>query len=348
MNMQSSRIRGVWAFALVVSLASAPAFAGDEAKPEAKQANPDKNERIAQLLAKPEFLFGNDFDARTLTAPERSAIGVFRYERETRKLHQMMLSGLNLTDLQKKAIGKIIEDQIKYAHDTGGTPRPFAGRQRDALAEPGTPNALSTLGDENKAAGATKESAGRPAPKRPGAGGRIRETNRPSPSMFDDPTPLINLLATELTGEQREQFQKLAYRWKVLRPFGASDGLLRILGRSVRDPGLTIEQDQRQLLEGRVQQAIRALGSNRRFADKRFEAYDKTKADVVANLTTEQREHLENTLNTMKTEFAEEVLLIMDMRAKEKGAAANEGKDATATQGEDAGTGKSDPEKPTD
>jgi len=306
MNMQLSRVRRTRVVVLAVCLTAIPALAGGGAKPDAKQ---DKKERIEQLLAKPEVLFGNDFDIRALKAPERRAMSVYRFEREVRQLHQILLSQLELTDLQKKAIRKIVDDQIEYAQRTGGSPRTFSGRQRDPLAAPGSPNAPI---------GPVKEMADPTMAKNAKGTDRVRERNRPSVSMFDDPTAFVNLLMAELSGDQIEQFKRLAYRWETLRPFGAADGLLRQLVRAVRDPGLKIEKEQRESADKRVQQAMMNLGRDRQYADKRLEAYEKAKADIAANLTPDQREHFENTLKQLQTEFAEEVLLIMDMRAKNK------------------------------
>lgn len=321
MNMKLSRVRRIWILALVVFLAPVATLAGDEAKPDAKpEAAPEEKGRLAQLLAKPEVLFGNDFDIRGLKGPERRAIGVYRYEREVRQLLEIMLSELELTDLQKNAIGELVEEQIAYAHFKGGSPRTFSGRQRNALAEPGSPT------------GPIVPPTGRADPTRAKQKwdiDDIRERNRPSGSMFDDPMAFVNLLATELSGQQIEQFKELANRWKVLRPFGSADGPLRQLSRAVRDPALEIGEVHRESADKRVRQEILTLGRDRQHADKRIAAYEKAKADIVANLAPAQREHLENTLKELQTEFADEVLLIMDMRAANKGKeeAKNKGKD---------------------
>lgn len=316
MNMKLARFRRIWILVLAVFLAPVPALAGDEAKPEAK---PDKKERIAQLLAKPEVLFGNDFDIRGLKGPERGAIGVFRYERELRKLYQIMLSELKLTDLQKEAIRKLVNEQIAYVKLKGGAPRIFSGRQHNPLAKKGSPYAPTN---------SAMDRAEPPMPNEAGAIGRDRERKRPDSSMYADATALINLLSTELSGLQIEQFKKPAYRWKVLRPFGNADGPLRQLSRAVRDPYLTIEDEQRTFANKRVQQAMAKLGRDRQHADKRVAAYEEAKADIAAKLAPAHREHFEKTLKELQTEFAGEVLLVMDMRAEQKKAAAKKQKPA--------------------
>ena len=302
MNKPFSRNCRVWGIAVALCVAPFQARAGDEAKP-------DKNQRIEAIMKQPRVQYSNDYESLGLKGHERRAIGMFRYERETRNLHALILKQVELTDLQKKSVAAIIEEQLAYSREMGGRPSVYDGRPKDPLALPGTENA--PLDPAKELADPTKK--GKYTGK-----ADIRNRNRPPATMFDDGSTLANLIATELSGAQIVAYEEVVARWKALRPHGVADGPLRHLFRTLRDPALDVDLQERQALNAILQKSMVQLRPKRGLVENRLKAFDETKSAVVARLELPQREHFEKTLRYLQRKHAEEVLLVMDMRAEAK------------------------------
>lgn len=315
MKRQRLRSRPVWVIVLLASLASVPALAGDEKKPDAK---PDKSKRIAEIVNKPQLLYGNAFDVRGLSATERTELGVYRYETHLRLLHESMVRELKLTDLQKSVIAGIVEERITLIHETGGAPtlqrRPEPGEQPTAPGGQGN----SKVGLKNP---------GTPA-------GPVNLRQPPAPTMYDDPMPLMELLAAELSGEQTPRYWELAKRWKALRPRGASDGPIRQLVRAVRDPELDVDDGARASYDRIIRTSLKQLGRNRMSFEKRYQTFQDAKTEIKSTMSPAQAKHLETTLKMLQERHADEILMVMDMRAKEKTKAEKAAKEARAKKAE--------------
>ena len=302
MNKTFSRICRVLGIALVLFVAPFQAMAGDEAKQ-------DKNQRIEAILKQPKVEYSNEYESLGLKRDERRAIGQFRYERGARELHAHILRDCKLTDLQKKAVARIIEDQLAYVREMGGRPPVYDGRPRDPLAEPGSENALLDPAKELVDPATKGKYSGK---------ADIVNRNRPPATMFDDGSTLANLIATELSGAQIVAYEKVAARWKALRPHGVADGPLRHIFRTLRDPSLNVDLKERRELQDILQKSMTQLRSRRGLVENRLKAFDETKSAIVARLAPPQREHFEKTLKYLQRKHAEEVLMVMDMRAKDK------------------------------
>jgi len=275
-----------------------------------EEADKEKEKRIEEILKNPRVEYANEYESLGLKNDERKALGNFRYERGLRLLQDQIYKGIELTDLQKKAISAIVEDQLRYLHKTEGAPPTWDGRPRDALAEPGAENAL------------LDPAAVTPDPRHTTPKSEIREDvrdrNRPPVTMFDDGSTLVNLIATELSGAQLEKYEQISSRWMALRPHGWADGPLRHIFRALRDPELKVSDEERTAMMGILRKSMSELRPKRAVLENRLKAFDETKAALIAKMSPAQRDHFEQTLKYLRHKHAEEVLMVMDMRAKKK------------------------------
>lgn len=294
MSFRKSLPTSICVVLLLAVYGASPVVAGTQAEVEKNRADVKK-----MLLANPEKLYSNEFDARGLKPDERKKLAVYRALRDGKKLEKAIFEGgLNLTDLQKKTIHKIFSDQYAYAVETGAAPRSLSGRSRDFLAKPGSRNAPVPANAKSK------------------SGGRAKEINRPGMSPFDDPQALINRIGAELSGDQLEPYGELSERWRVLRPRGVGDGPLRQLMRAATDPELKLDDKVQAECRGILMKSMMSLGRNRKYVDKRLKATSDTQAKLFEKFSPSQRDHFNKTLAEIKGVYAEEIAMLMEWRAE--------------------------------
>lgn len=325
MNLPGIGMRTKWlALPLVLAVAMVPALvrADEPAKPAkpdepAKPAEPTEQERVKALVENPRALYADEYDIRALKPAERLALGMYRYERDIKLLLKETLAGVKPTDMQKRTLTGIVDAQIEKLHETHGRPsRRFRPRPR---APGGELNAESPKDDSKD----SKSGGAGPMPP-----GQLNRDRAISTSVYDDPTRLVNVLKHELSADQVKIFEPIALRWRMLRPFGVADGPLRQLMRAVRDPALKISDGTRAECSKLVQKEVMQLTRHhaRLQIDHRLKAFDDAKAAVAAKLGADQRSHFESTLADLQVKFAREVMMIQDVRAKEKAAKEAEAK----------------------
>jgi len=301
---------------LTVSLVPAGLRAEETTKPTEKQ-------RVQKLLENRRQLYANEYDIRALSPRERQAMGVYRFERDLKRLLERTEAGVKLTDLQKRTLRGIVDEQLERLYETKG--RPSTSYRKHPNEKGGDLNPGGPEPDKRRGRGID---AG-PTPPGPGDRGKPVST-----SVYDDPTRLVNTFKDELSAEQAVVYDDIAYRWRVLRPFGVADGPLRQLARAVRDPQLAISDDTRADGVKIIQKQMMDLTRRRArlSLDSRLKAFDEAKAAVVAMMSPEQKSRFEKTIEHLQTVYAREVMMIQDMRAAKKAAKDKAAEDKTAKE----------------
>lgn len=205
------------------------------------------------------------------------------------KLQTAMKEKLDLSRQQEDAIDQLFKDYLRGLKDKKSRPKPFGANQGDAevLAELRKKMMEAhKKGDSETLQELRKE---------------LREKMRPrSAGVAASVSQLFAQVTNELDEEQRPKFRSLIRRLRIGSAPRPPGGELRTLWRAVMRPDNELSEEQRKTARDLLRDGFKTIGEVESDDDKVKEITAQVYADILAQLTTEQRAKVEAAVEAEK------------------------------------------------
>ena len=229
--------------------------------------------------------------ARHRPAPvdARAEVRVRRQITQLTKLQTAMKEKLDLSREQEEAVDQLFQDYFRDLKDKKSRPKPFGANRgdREALTELRKKMTEAHKKGDNETLQKLRQ--------------ELREKMRPrSSAVSGSMSQLFSQVANELDEEQRPRFRNLIRSLRIGSAPRAPGGELRTLWRAVMRPDNDLSEEQQKTARNLLRDGFKAIGEVESDDAKVKEITARVHADILAQLTAEQRVKVEAALEAEK------------------------------------------------